>query len=175
MPDPSTAAPMAAAPMLYDQQGRPDWANMWTTFCVLPHVGGPPHRAPEDRLVGDPASLGEPGYHEAEREIARAVEMLSGFTTRCLPPGYVGVLCESEGMARWLAAAINRENVAASRVGRWLNLPVAAHFQTEKEVKSVVTVFAKTTDYWLNHMTAEQRAAQDRLTVYAPAGGPNGA
>jgi hypothetical protein len=39
-----SAAPMGAAPMRYDEEGRVAWAEMWTDFCELALAGGPPHR-----------------------------------------------------------------------------------------------------------------------------------
>ena len=62
-------------------------------------------------------------------------------------------------MARWLADAINRENVQARHDGLNLLVPVRADYTLEGEIKSVITVVAKTTDYWFNHMAPDVRRA----------------
>jgi sirohydrochlorin cobaltochelatase len=51
------------------------------------------------------------------------------------------------------------ENVAARSHGRALFLPAAPHFQIDKEIKNVVTVIAKTTHYWMGHMSRAQKSA----------------
>ena len=60
-------------------------------------------------------------------------------------------------MARWLADAINRENVQARHDGPNLLVPVRADYTLGGEIKSVVTVVAKTTDYWFNHISPDVR------------------
>jgi hypothetical protein len=67
-------------------------------------------------------------------------------------------------MARWLAEAIERENVQARAEGIKLLLPVAADYTLEGEIKSVITVVAKTTDYWTNHMSPDVRRAIELST-----------
>ena len=42
--DPALAAPMASAPMKYDDDGSVAWGDMWDSYCVLALEGGPPHR-----------------------------------------------------------------------------------------------------------------------------------
>ena len=67
-------------------------------------------------------------------------------------PGWVLSSCLSEAMTGWLLRAIVMENVAARAEGMALDLPAAPHFRLEKEIKNVVTVIAKTSHYWLEHM-----------------------
>jgi hypothetical protein len=67
-------------------------------------------------------------------------------------------------MAAWLLRAIVTENVAARAGGVMLDLPVAPSFRLDKEVKNIVTVSAKTSHYWLEHMPrAQQRAIAELL------------
>jgi hypothetical protein len=62
-------------------------------------------------------------------------------------------------MASWLLRAIVMENVAARAEGRALDLPAAPGFRLEKEIKNVITVIAKTTHYWMGHMSRAQKSA----------------
>src|SRR5262245_8522814 len=47
-PDPAQA--MSSAPFVWQEDGRPDWGSMWTTFCELALYGGPPQRGPDSTL-----------------------------------------------------------------------------------------------------------------------------
>lgn len=96
-------------------------------------------------------------YRAVEAEIIRGVLAVSGLTATPGGPGWVALHCESTAQARWLAEAIERENVQASYHGDHLLVPVAADYRIDVEVKSVITVVAKTTDYWYNHMPTEVR------------------
>src|SRR6187402_1223866 len=50
-------------------------------------------------------------------------------------------------------------DVDARATGTMLDLPVAPSFRLDREIKNVVTVSAKTSHYWLEHMPrAQQRA-----------------
>jgi hypothetical protein len=75
-------------------------------------------------------------------------------------------------MTGWLLRAIVMENVAARGEGLSLDLPAAPHFRLEKEIKNVITVIAKTSHYWLEHMPrAQQRGIASlfaRLAKEAP-------
>lgn len=75
------------------------------------------------------------------------------------PSGWVAVECGSAAMARWLADAITRENVQARHDGLNLLVSISADYTLEGEIKSVITVVAKTTDYWFNHMSPDVRRA----------------
>jgi hypothetical protein len=60
-------------------------------------------------------------------------------------------------MAAWLLRAIVMENVDVRGEGVALDLPAAPHFRLEKEIKNVITVIAKTSHYWLEHMPRAQQ------------------
>ena len=158
-------APMAAAPMRYAPDGAVDWGNMWETFCALAATGGPAHRT--ELLTGDPSGdLSDPLYLTVVAEIIRGVTLVSGFVAEPGPAGWVAVHCPSAGQARWLAEAILAEQVDARHTGTQLLVPAAAYYSVKGEVKSVITVVAKTTHYWHEHLPAEVRhalVAQERF------------
>lgn len=89
----------------------------------------------------------------------RGVAAVSGLPAFAGPAGWVALRCGSAAMARWLADAITRENVQARADGLLLLVPVRADYTLDGEIKSVVTVVAKTTDYWFNHMSPDVRRA----------------
>ena len=91
--------------------------------------------------------------------MVRGVAAVSGLPAFAGPPGWVALQCASAAMARWLADAITRENVQARHDGVLLLVPVSADYTLGGEIKSVVTVVAKTTDYWFNHMSPDVRRA----------------
>ncbi|MGI8915456.1 MAG: hypothetical protein ACR2JY_17010 [Chloroflexota bacterium] len=144
-------APMASAPMKYCLDGSVDWGNMWDSFCALAQEDGPPHRAtmleaPED---ADPTS---PAYHFAVAEIGRGIERVSGLKATPSAPGWLVVTCTSSGMADWLAMAIVAERVQARAEDRMLLVPVGEWSDVTKEIKNIITVVAKTTHYWTDHL-----------------------
>jgi len=153
-PDPR--APMAAAPLKYAPDGSVDWGNMWDSFCALAQTGGPPHRATllhaPDPAAVDPTTV---PYQAAAAEIIRGIRAVSGLSATLDQPGWIGVQCHSAAQARWLADAILNENVEAQARGDLLLVPVAAGFTTKGEIKNVITVVAKTTHYWLDHLPSE--------------------
>ena len=55
-------------------------------------------------------------------------------------------------MALWLLRAIVVENVTVRREDTVLWFPAGPHFRLEREIKNVVTVVAKTTHYWQEHV-----------------------
>ena len=149
-------APMSSAPMKFDPQGQVDWGNMWDSFCVLAQAGGPPHRG--TRLEPRPApKTADPSYAWASAEISRGITAVSGLLVRTAEPGWLAVECGSAGMARWLADAIEAENVAARAEGEQLWVPVDGSFRLDGEIKNVITVVAKTTHYWQQHLPAETK------------------
>ena len=147
-------APMASAPMKYAEDGTVNWGEMWDSYCVLAQDGGPPHRG--DMLYGkeavDPESE---GYQFALKEIIRGIEAVSGLKASEASPGWVAVPCLSASMAHWLAEAIVEENVEARQEGSLLLLPVAENYTLKGEIKNVITVVAKTTHYWVEHVPTE--------------------
>lgn len=159
------AAPMASAPMRYSADGQVDWGNMWDSFCALALDGGPPHRG---TLLGpgDASDQDAPAYTAVVAEIVRGVAAVSGLAGQGAEPGWVAVRCGSAGMARWLAEAIARENVAARHEGALLYVPAGADYRVKGEIKNVITAVAKTTHYWREHLPAAARdavEAQERL------------
>ena len=160
-------APMAPAPMKFNDDGSVAWGEMWDSFCILALDGGPPHRG--SMLHGDPASdTGSEGYRVAVAEIARGVNLVSGLVASAGDPGWVAIRCHSAGMARWLAEAIVEENVDARAMGDAVLVPVGGHFALKGEIKNVITAVAKTTHYWREHLPAE---VKQTLELQARLGG----
>jgi hypothetical protein len=151
--------PMRSAGLKYASDGKVAWNEIWGSFCDLAMAGGPPHKGalleagrPED-IDSEPDR-----YADVAGEICRGVMMTTLLDTNISPvPGWVRVSCLSEAMAGWLLRAIVMENVAARADGMALDLPAAPHFRLEKEIKNVITVIAKTSHYWLEHMPRGQQ------------------
>src|SRR5512144_1544539 len=150
------AAAMAAAPFVW-REGRPDWGAMWTTFCDLALYGGPPHRGPEQALRA-PAAPASDSSPEMLAELERGILETTGLEAGPAGPGLTAVRCESPRMAAWLCAAIILENVDARAEGEQLLLPAGPEFRREDQVKSVITVVAKTHHYWREHLETGRRA-----------------
>jgi sirohydrochlorin cobaltochelatase len=148
------AAPMASAPIKYNDDGSVAWDNMWDSFCVLAKEGGPAHRA---TLLGpdEHSDVNSPGYQFAQQEIIRGIYLVSGLKAQPDKPGWIAVECQSEGMAAWLADAGIVENVQVRNEGSRLFVPCGERFGIKGEIKSVVTVVAKTTHYWADHVPDE--------------------
>ncbi len=162
-----TAQPMAAAPIRYTEDGSVDWGNMWDSFCALALTGGPSHRGTDSRVTADITSdPNTPVYKNVVDEIVRGVYLVSGLKARADTPGWVAIECASEGMASWLGDAARAENMEFRNAGNLLFAPCGANFRTEKEIKSVVTVVAKTTHYWQDHIPNDVKTTmvfEDRL------------
>ena len=75
-------------------------------------------------------------------------------------------------MGSCLLRAIVMENVAARSHGREIMLPAAPHFALDREIKNVVTVIAKTTHYWMAHMSRAQKSAIAELFARMSASSP---
>lgn len=150
------AAPMPAAPMRYNPDGTADWGNMWESFCALAQGGGPPHRGA--LLTGDEtANSAQPAYRAAVAEIVRGVRLVSGLPATEVAPGWIAIRCPSAEMARWLGAAGRAENLDSHADGDCFLVPVGADWTVPNEIKSVITVVAKTTHYWAEHLRAAGR------------------
>jgi hypothetical protein len=152
---------MGSAGLKYGPDGKVAWDQIWQTFCDLAMAGGPPHKGrllepgSKDAIDADPTR-----YEEVVDEICRGITLASELPARASErPGWVSVDCYSDTMASWLLRAIVMENVAARSHGRELMLPAAPHFALDKEIKNVVTVIAKTTHYWMGHMSRAQKSA----------------
>jgi hypothetical protein len=156
-----SAAPMSSAEFLWREDGRPDWAEMWTGFCELALYGGPPHRGDENPVVAPvdlPAEDADTGFN-AMVEIRRGIWETTGLFAELAEPGWIAVTCQSKKMAAWLCATIILENVDARCEGERLFLPASPDFELKDEVKSVITVLAKTHHYWKAHVEAQRQAA----------------
>jgi len=166
--------PMKSAGLKYGADGKVAWDQIWGSFCDLAMAGGPPHKGrllepgSKDAIDADPAR-----YEEVVDEICRGVTLASELPAHASDtPGWVSVDCYSETMASWLLRAIVMENVAARSHGRELRLPAAPHFRLEKEIKNVITVIAKTTHYWMGHMSRAQKSAIADLFAKMSASSP---
>ncbi|TMC22623.1 MAG: urease accessory protein UreG [Chloroflexi bacterium] len=151
---PLSAAPMPAAPLHYAEDGQVAWDQMWSDFCDLAAIGGPPHRSTllEPVFPADVSDHPE-AYERIVAEIERGIQLVTGLATVQSPiPGWVGVECEDERMAIWLQQAILAENVSVRRAGSTLYLPAGPNFQLKMEVKNVITAIAKTHHYWQEHL-----------------------
>lgn len=150
---------MGSAPFVW-RDGRPDWGAMWTTFCELALHGGPPQRGPEQVLrAPDPERLVD-SAPAMRAEIERGILETTGLVTEPAEPGWLAVRCESSRMAAWLCAAIILENVEAAVAGSLLLLPAGPDFRLEDQVKSLITVLAKTHHYWREHRETGGRGAR---------------
>jgi len=141
---------MSSAPFVWHPDGRPDWASMWTTFCDLALFGGPPQRGPDSALrapasdgASDAAMLGE---------MRRGIWETTGLYAESSAPGRLVVSCDSPAMAQWMAMAITLENVEAHADEDRIVLPAGPGYRLEDEVKSIITVVAKTHHYWQAHV-----------------------
>lgn len=152
-----SAAPMGAAELAFGDDGQVAWNEIWTDFCDLALAGGPPHRGSLLEPV-DPAKVAaDPeGYERTITELERGLTMVTGLpVVHSEIPGWLGLECESEAMALWLLRAIVVENISIRREGNVLYFPAGPDFRLDKEIKNIVTVFAKTTHYWREHVGVE--------------------
>ena len=153
--------PMKSAGLKYGADGKVAWDKIWGSFCDLAMAGGPPHKGTLlEPGRADAIAANRARYDEVVDEICRGITLASELPAQPSDDvGWVSVDCYSETMASWLLRAIVMENVAARSHGRALLLPAAPHFQLDKEIKNVVTVIAKTTHYWMGHMSRAQKSA----------------
>src|SRR5262245_6194177 len=152
-PVPRPAQAMSSAAFLWRDDGRPDWSGMWMTFCELALYGGPPQRGPESALRAPAGRLaGSDG--EMVAEMRRGIRETTGLYAESAEPGWLAVTCESPTMAAWMCAAIILENVTARVDDDRLLLPAGPGYTLKDEVKSIITVVAKTHHYWSAHVAA---------------------
>ncbi len=157
-------APMPAADLVFDSEGRIAWNEIFgvddpdNPFCELALAGGPAHRGDLLQAVTAADCTAQPGkYAAVVAEIERGIHMITGLETiKSAVPGWVGVQCAGEAMAIWLVRAIIVENVMVRREGDVLYLPAGPHFTQKDQIKSIVTVTAKTWHYWIEHMTRQE-------------------
>lgn len=165
---------MGTAALVYGQDGKVAWDDVWGSFCELAMAGGPPHKgrllqaATAEEVAAEPLL-----YRRVVDEICRGIRMVSDLAVMPSPvPGWVRVACDSAVTAGWLARAIVMENVSARCEGTWLDLPAGPHYRVEKEIKNVITAVAKTGHYWLEHVLAGQQKSVsdlfDAITAESP-------
>jgi sirohydrochlorin cobaltochelatase len=87
-------------------------------------------------------------------EMRRGIWETTGLYAEPGGPGQLAVTCDSPTMAAWMCAAIILENVDARVEDDRLVLPAGPDYQLKDEVKSVITVVAKTHHYWSAHLAA---------------------
>jgi sirohydrochlorin cobaltochelatase len=163
---------MGSAGLQFGADGRVAWDRMWGSFCDLAMAGGPPHKG---RLLESEGGGDGTRYERVVEEICRGVGLVTGLWVEESPVrGWVRVTCRERGMAEWMLRAITMENVAVRmREGGTIDLPAGAGFRLEKEMKSVVTVAAKTCHYW-RHMGVKRRGEIARLLEGAEVVQPEG-
>ena len=149
-----SAAPMGAAALKYDEKGNVAWDEMWTGFCELALAGGAPHRGTLLEPIHEDAIAANPERYEwVLNELERGIAQVTKLTVLRSPvPGWIGLECTNEEMALWLLRAIVVENVTVRREDNVLWFPAGPDFRLEREIKNVVTVVAKTTHYWQEHV-----------------------
>jgi hypothetical protein len=149
-----SAAPMGSAAMRFNEDGQVAWDEMWTGFCDLALAGGPSHRGTLlEPVTPEEVKADQEGYERVVAEIERGLRLVTDLPiVRSQSPGWVGVRCDNEEMALWLLRAIVVENVCVRREGSVLFLPAGPHFRLDTEIKNVITVVAKTTHYWNEHL-----------------------
>ncbi|MEJ7762415.1 MAG: cation diffusion facilitator family transporter [Thermomicrobiales bacterium] len=152
-----SAAPMGAAALLYDADGEVAWDEMWTGYCELALAGGAPHRGTLLEPIHEAAIAAHPDrYAWVLGELERGITRVTGLPVRHGDvPGWIGMECATEEMAIWLLRAIVVENVTVRREGTVLWFPAGPNFRIEREIKNVVTVVAKTTHYWKEHVAGD--------------------
>lgn len=153
--EPIIAAPMSAAPFTYLDDGRPDWGTMWQGFCELALYGGPPHRGSDEALATPRAMPDEVVEDDMIEETIRGIGETTGLAASPTAGGWLAVACDSKRMAAWLSAVIILENVDARSEGAILFVPGGHGFELKDQVKSVITVVAKSFHYWQEHIANE--------------------
>jgi sirohydrochlorin cobaltochelatase len=150
------AKPMSSAPMRYTEDGAVDWGNMWDSFCVLASAGGPAHRAtmltPEQGA--DPNS---DAYQNVQSEIIRGIFLVSGLQATPASAGWIAVECPMEGMAAWVAEQGVLENVMIQQHDSAFWVPCGQNWTVKGEVKNVITVVAKVTHYFADHISSDMK------------------
>ena len=156
-----SAAPMGAAALQYDADGRVAWDEMWGGYCELALAGGAPHRGTLLEPVHEAAIAAAPErYARVLDELERGLGQVTGLPVRRSPvPGWIGLECADDEMALWLLRAIVVENVTVRREGSVLWFPAGPDFRLEREIKNVVTVVAKTAHYWQEHVAGQPAGA----------------
>ena len=140
--------------MVYNADGTVAWEQMWDSFCALASEGGPPHRgnlleAPDHE---DPTSA---DYQRVGEELMRGIKLVSGMPASHATPGWLSVKCKHAAHARWMSEQIAYEKVQCYAEGDFIFVPIASTFALSGEIKNIVTVIAKTSHYWEDHVLNE--------------------
>jgi hypothetical protein len=99
-------------------------------------------------------------YQRNADEIIRGIYMVSGLRARLDIPGWIAVEADSAGMADWIVDKALQENVQYRASGiEVFFVPCGTSYAVDKEVKSVITVAAKTTHYYQDHAQREIKNA----------------
>ena len=139
--------PMASAPFLWQEDGRPDWGNMWTSFCELALLRRASAARPRERARARPPATpptpttrcwrrcaGASGRRRALRRVG-----CTGLARRHLRLAVDGRVDGRGDRAR------ERRRPRGPRIGCCCR---RAQDMLQDEVKSIVTVVAKTHHYW---------------------------
>jgi sirohydrochlorin cobaltochelatase len=105
------------------------------------------------------SDINSQAYKTVVDEIVRGVYLVSGLKAYPDAPGWIAIECDSEGMAEWLTAQSLQENVMMRFEGNRVFVPCGENFALKGEIKNVVTVVAKTTHYYQDHIANEMKAA----------------
>lgn len=159
-PQQPVGASMSSADFVYQPDGRPDWRAMWEGFCELALYGGPPHRGADSALEAAPADAPATEDFDAIDEIRRGIWVTTGLYSEQAEPGWLTITCGSRAMAAWMCATIILENVEAKFDEERLLVPASPSFTLKDEVKSVITVVAKTHHYWTAHAIQQTAASR---------------
>ena len=160
-PDPAEA--MSSAPFVWREDGRPDWARMWTTFCELALYGGPPHRGPEQRAAGAERRGGRGSDAAMLAEMRRGIWETTGLYAESGAAGLARRHVRHRprwppGCARPSSSRMSTRG--STRIG--LLVPAGPDYQLKDEVKSIITVVAKTHHYWQAHVADSGARARQR-------------
>lgn len=150
-----SAAPMGAADLIFDAEGRVVWDQIWGDFCDLALAGGPPHRGTLlEPVAPETVHANRQRYLEVLAELERGIRMITKLpVVMSQSPCWIGLQCTDEAMALWLLRAIVVENISVRREGTVLYFPAGPDFRLEYEIKNIITVVAKTHHYWTEHIT----------------------
>ncbi|MCS7023281.1 MAG: hypothetical protein NZV14_00640 [Bryobacteraceae bacterium] len=150
---------MGSAPLKYGADGKVAWDEIWQSFCDLAMAGGPPHKGKLLEPGTTAEILAQPEqYSKVVAEICRGIRLVAELSAqRAAADGWIRVECETSTKAQWLARAITMENISARYEEDGLELPAAASYRVEKEIKNVITSVAKTCHYWEDHMWSSQQ------------------
>jgi len=126
--------------------------------------GGAPQRGPEGALGGPQTAPRAAAGTASDSDVAMLAEMrrgiweTTGLYAESATPGWLTITCDSPTMAAWMCAAIILENVDARVEEDRLLVPAGPGYTLKDEVKSIITVVAKTHHYWQAHVTGGEPA-----------------